>query len=83
MATDAALLADVGFFKFLDEDERAVLSQQIEQRTFPAGTTIFREGDPGGIMYVIRSVPFHLAQSGVVQSGRIASARHHDEPEPR
>ncbi len=55
MATDAALLADVGFFKFLDEDERAVLSQQIEQRTFPAGTTIFREGDPGGIMYVIRS----------------------------
>lgn len=55
MATDATLLADVGFFKFLDEDERAVLSQQIEQHTFPAGTTIFREGDPGGIMYVIRS----------------------------
>jgi CRP/FNR family cyclic AMP-dependent transcriptional regulator len=55
MATDATLLADVGFFKFLDEDERTVLAQQVEQRTFPAGTTIFREGDPGGIMYVIRS----------------------------
>jgi CRP/FNR family transcriptional regulator, cyclic AMP receptor protein len=55
MATDANLLADVGFFKLLDEDERVVLSQQVEQRTFPAGTTIFREGDPGGIMYVIRS----------------------------
>ncbi len=55
MATDAALLADVGFFKLLDDDERAVLAQQIEHRTFPANTTIFREGDPGGIMYVIRS----------------------------
>jgi uncharacterized membrane protein len=55
MATDATLLADVGFFKLLDDDERAVLAQQIEHRTFPANTTIFREGDPGGIMYVIRS----------------------------
>ncbi len=55
MATDAVLLADVGFFKLLDDDERAVLAQQIEHRTFPANTTIFREGDPGGIMYVIRS----------------------------
>jgi CRP/FNR family transcriptional regulator, cyclic AMP receptor protein len=55
MATDAILLADVGFFKLFDDDERAVLAQQAEHRTIPAGTTIFREGDPGGIMYVIRS----------------------------
>ena len=55
MATDAALLADVGFFKLLDDEERAVLAQQLEHRTFPAGATIFREGDPGGVMYVLRS----------------------------
>jgi uncharacterized membrane protein len=55
MATDAALLADVGFFKLLDDDERAVLAQQLEHRIFPAGATIFREGDPGGVMYVLRS----------------------------
>lgn len=55
MATDAALLADIGFFKFLDEDERLVLAQQVEQRTFPVGATIFREKDPGGVMYLIRS----------------------------
>ncbi len=55
MATEAALLADVGFFKLLDEDERAVLAQQIERRTFPAGTTIFRDRDPGGTMYLIRA----------------------------
>lgn len=61
MATEAALLADVGFFKFLDEDERTVLAQQVEQHTFPAGTSIFREGDPGGIMYVIRSGKVELS----------------------
>ena len=55
MGTDAALLADVGFFKLLDNDEQAVLAQQVDRRTIPAGTTIFREGDPGGTMYVIRS----------------------------
>jgi uncharacterized membrane protein len=55
MATDAALLADVGFFKLLDEDERMVLAQQIEHRTFPAGATIFHEGDAGGVMYLIRT----------------------------
>ncbi len=31
MAADAALLADVGFFKLLDEDERAVLAQQVDR----------------------------------------------------
>jgi len=54
MATDAVLLADVGFFKLLDEDERAVLAQQIEHRAFSAGATIFHEKEPGGVMYVIR-----------------------------
>ena len=72
MATEATLLADVGFFKFLDEDERAVLAQQVEQRTFPAGTTIFREGDPGGIMYVIRS--------GKVAAGRSRDGPVHPDP---
>ena len=43
------------FFKLLDDDERAVLAQQVEHQTISAGTTIFHEGDPGGIMYVIRS----------------------------
>jgi uncharacterized membrane protein len=55
MATESTLLADIGFFKLLDEDERAVLAQQVDHETVPAGTTIFHEGDPGGTMYVIRS----------------------------
>jgi uncharacterized membrane protein len=55
MSTDAALLSDISIFKLLDADERSVVAQQIDQRHFPAGTTIFRAGDRGGAMYVVRA----------------------------
>ncbi len=35
MATDVNLLADIAFFKLLDDDERAVLAQQIDHQTYP------------------------------------------------
>ncbi len=55
MSTDASLLSDISFFQLLDDDERAVLAKHIDQRYYPAGTTIFREDEAGGAMYVIRS----------------------------
>jgi len=53
MSTEAALLSDITFFQSLDDDERAVLAGQIERRRFPAGATIFRDGESGGAMYLI------------------------------
>ena len=55
MPTETALLSDISFFQLLDDDERAVLAKQIDQRHYAAGATIFRDGEPGGAMYVIRS----------------------------
>ncbi len=55
MSTDASLLSDVLIFKLLDDDERAVLAKQIDHEHYAAGTTIFRTGDRGDEMYVIRS----------------------------
>ena len=55
MSTDAGLLSDISFFESLDEDERGVLAQHIDRRRYNAGATIFRDGEPGGAMYVIRS----------------------------
>ncbi len=55
MSTDAQLLADVSIFKLLDDDERAVLAQQIDRRHFAAGATIFRDGDRGDALFVIRA----------------------------
>jgi CRP/FNR family cyclic AMP-dependent transcriptional regulator len=54
MPTDAALLAGVPFFQYLDATEREVLARQLDQVCVPAGETIFNVNDPGGTMYVIR-----------------------------
>lgn len=55
MPTDAALLAEVQFFSLLDEQERADLATQLDIVHFPAGHSMWKAGDPGGELYVIRS----------------------------
>jgi len=55
MPTDAALLAEVPFFSLLDEQERADLAAQLDVVHFPTGHAMWKAGDPGGEMFVIRS----------------------------
>ena len=55
MAAEAALLAEVPFFALLDEEERATLAAQIDVVRHPAGHVLFRVGDPGDSLYLIRS----------------------------
>ncbi|HEV7507615.1 MAG TPA: DUF1003 domain-containing protein [Thermoanaerobaculia bacterium] len=55
MPTDAALLAGVPFFQYLDDEEREVLSQQLDAVSIPAGQLVFQVNDPGGTMFVIRT----------------------------
>lgn len=55
MPTDATLLANIPFFKPLDDDERAEIAQTLEEVHFPAGHVIFEIGDPGDALYVIRT----------------------------
>ncbi len=54
MPTNAALLAGVPFFQYLDDDEREILAQQLDAVSIPAGQLVFRVNDPGGTMFVIR-----------------------------
>jgi uncharacterized membrane protein len=54
MPTDAALLAGVPIFQYLDDHEREVLALQLDAVNIPAGQLVFQVNDPGGIMYVIR-----------------------------
>ena len=55
MATLAELLADTPLFALLDDQERAVLAERTDHVHFAADTTIFRAGEPGDSMYVVRS----------------------------
>ena len=43
------------FFALLDEEERATLAAQMEVVRHPAGHVLFRVGDPGDALYLIRS----------------------------
>ncbi len=54
MAADAALLAGVPFFQYLDADEREVLARQLDSVRIPAGELVFQANDPGGTLFVIR-----------------------------
>lgn len=55
MSAELDWLSDISFFNLLDHDERVVLSKQVEARHFLAGSVIFKAGDPGNSMYVIRT----------------------------
>jgi uncharacterized membrane protein len=55
MSAELEWLSDITFFNLLDAEERAVLAKQVEARHYPAGAVIFRAGDPGNAMYVIRT----------------------------
>jgi len=46
-------LRQVPLFSLLDDDELAVLAQQVELRTFAAKQRIYKAGDPNGPAYVM------------------------------
>src|SRR5262245_3371705 len=48
-------LESSALFKPLPDAEKAVLRETAEARNFPAGQEIFKEGDPGDGVYVVRS----------------------------
>jgi uncharacterized membrane protein len=53
VATAESLLAEVSIFQGLDSAERATLAAAVNPVEFPAGTRVFRQGDPGGSLYVV------------------------------
>lgn len=55
MGIDAGLLAQVGLFAQLDDDERGVLAQSMQAREVRAGEVLFRAGDPGDSMFIVKS----------------------------
>jgi CRP/FNR family cyclic AMP-dependent transcriptional regulator len=55
MPADAALLAEIPFFHFLDDGERESLAARLEEVRVPEGQILFNYGEPGDCLYVIRS----------------------------
>ena len=55
MVTDASALRDVALFKLLDDEDRQALAQVIDMHPLEEGQILFRAGDPGDSLYVVKS----------------------------
>jgi len=54
------MLADVELFEHLNDDDRASLAEAIDVRELAAGDTLFKAGEPGEALYVVRSGEIEL-----------------------
>jgi CRP-like cAMP-binding protein len=61
MPTDSRLLARVPLFDLLDAEERKTLADQSEEVRFPTGEVIFRRGDPGDALFILRQGAVELS----------------------
>jgi CRP/FNR family cyclic AMP-dependent transcriptional regulator len=60
MPCDAQMLADVELFEHVSDEDRARLAEFIDIRTLAAGDTLFRTGEPGDSLYIVRSGEIEL-----------------------
>src|ERR1043165_7687909 len=54
MGVDASFLAQIQLFQQLDDDERSVLAQAMHEKAASAGEALFRIGDPGDSMFIVK-----------------------------
>jgi CRP/FNR family cyclic AMP-dependent transcriptional regulator len=55
MPTRTELLAHIPLFALLDEQERAILAERLDDAAYRAGSPIFAAGDPGDSMFIVVS----------------------------
>jgi len=55
MACDVALLADVELFEHVGAEDLARLAEFIDLCNLPAGETLFKAGEPGESLYLVRT----------------------------
>jgi uncharacterized membrane protein len=60
MACDAKLLADFELFEHVVEEDRASLAEFIDLRQLAPGETLFRAGEPGESLYIVREGEIEL-----------------------
>ena len=55
MAVDPTLLANISLFMQLDDDERGVLAAAMLERPVKPGEVLFKAGDPGESMFIVKT----------------------------
>ena len=62
---DVTLLAQVPLFASLSPDQLAELTSKLTARSYRRGQDIFHQGDPGSVMYMIRSGQVKISTSSL------------------
>ena len=60
MACDPTIFEEVPLFELLDADERAVLAENVEFRSFNAKHRIYKAGDSSGRAYIVLTGKVHV-----------------------
>ena len=60
MPVDPAALEDIEFFKLLDDEDRRVLAEVVDLIKLDDNQTLFRTGEPGESLYLVRSGEIEL-----------------------
>jgi CRP/FNR family cyclic AMP-dependent transcriptional regulator len=55
MPCSAEILASVEFFEHLSDDDRVRLAEVVDLRALNAGDTLFKAGEPGDSLFIVRS----------------------------
>jgi CRP/FNR family transcriptional regulator, cyclic AMP receptor protein len=61
MACDPAILQEIQLFELLSPKDRRALADVVGYRQIPAGTVLFRAGDPGESLFVVRAGEIELS----------------------
>jgi CRP-like cAMP-binding protein len=69
------LLAEHPLFSEVSEKDRSVLASMMQEKHYGSGTEIFREGDPGGELYLLASGSVEVQKQRSHGSGRVVIAR--------
>jgi len=69
------ILAEHPLFQDMKEVDRAELAGMMVERQYPAGAEIFREGDPGGELFLIGGGSIEVQKQRSHGSGRVVIAR--------
>ena len=69
------LMAEHPLFRDMNEHDRAELAAMMVERHYDAGTEIFREGDPGGELFLLGSGSVEVQKQRSHGSGRVVIAR--------
>jgi uncharacterized membrane protein len=60
MGCDAALLAGIGIFELLHDQDRQALADVVDLMKLNAGETLFQAGEPGDSLFIVRSGSIEL-----------------------